>query len=68
MSGTKHGDILPGGKNVWHRFDPTKSEHYSQKLLYRMVNDRTPTLPLMENKYLAREIVQRLGGWAVPEL
>jgi hypothetical protein len=68
MSGTNHGDILPGGKNVWHRFEPSKSEHYSQKLLYRMVNDRNPTLPLMENKYLAREIVQRLGGCTLPKL
>jgi len=24
MSGTNHGDILPGGKCAWHRFDPSK--------------------------------------------
>ena len=32
MSGTNHGDILLGGKSARHRFDPAKSEHYSQKL------------------------------------
>ncbi|MDA0648783.1 MAG: ATP-grasp fold amidoligase family protein [archaeon] len=68
MGGTNHGDILPGGKCAWHRFDPSKSEHFSQKLLYRMVNDRNPAIPIMENKYLARELVQRLGGCALPEI
>ncbi len=68
MSGTNHGDIFRGGKNVWHRFEPSKSKHYYQKLLFRMVNDRNPTLHLLENKYLAREIVQRLAGCALPQL
>ncbi len=68
MGGTNDGDILPGGKCPWHRFDPSISHHFSQKLVYRMVNDRNPALPIMENKYSARELVERLGGCALPEI
>lgn len=68
MGGNDKGQILPGGKCSWHRFDTSKSEHFSQKLLFRMVNDRNPLIPQMENKYLARQIVERMGGCALPEI
>ena len=68
MGGTNHSGILPGGKCSWHRFDDSKKGDWSQKMLKRMVHDRNPVLLKMENKYLAREIVENLGSCELPKL
>ena len=60
--------LLPGGVHPWHFFDETKTGHYSQLQLKRCVEDRNPLLPLMEDKYRSRELVESKGVCHLTEL
>ena len=61
-------DILPGGYPPHHRFLPEKEGWYSQLLLKRCVEDRNPLLPIMEDKYKSRELVESRNASRLPKL
>ena len=61
-------ELLPGGIHPWHALDESKANHYSQLLLKRCVEDRNPLLPLMEDKYRSRELVESKNVCRLTEL
>ena len=61
-------DILPGGYPPHHRFLPEKEGWYSQLLLKRCMEDRNPLLPIMEDKYKSRELVESKKATRLPKL
>ncbi len=62
------GAILPGGTQPWHRIDDSKSHHYSQKQIKRCLHDRNPLLPILEDKYASRSVVEEKNVCELPQL